>query len=93
MFYTHAPKRGIHTIRDFRVGIQTYGDTEDTNKFNIINNLEVDKPGMLYKRNTQYRKTSTDTLIFDAKKWWKMAAVQGHREARANLATTGTVKY
>ena len=69
MSYSHRPK-DIITLKDFRRGTHTYGDTEDTSKFAKIENFEVDKPGLLYKRDPARRLGSTGTVFINGIKWY-----------------------
>ena len=72
MPYSHKAKN-IISIRDFRVGERTYGDTEASDaqgKFSKIQNVETDKAGMLYKRDPAKYLGTTDTVISQFQKWY-----------------------
>jgi len=72
MSYSHRVKN-IISIRDFRVGTKTYGDTEASDnqgKFTKLQNVETDKVGMVYKRDPAKYITTTDTVVSQIVKWF-----------------------
>ena len=72
MSYSHQPK-SIISLKDFRIGTRTYGDTEREDaqgKWGAIQNLEVDKPGMLYKRDPAKYLATKNGTISQIKKWF-----------------------
>ena len=59
----------ITPINKYDVGYRTYGDTEDSNKFERFDNLEIDKTGMTYKRDPQKKVIASGITFLQVAHW------------------------